>query len=313
MKVKVEKNKIVFAIVLATLLIFLISYSVMVMGDDESDNENLEQTLVPELEEEQKEYDSKLDAINDLKEVRETNAPSIYDEKLLDSTGLYNPDLPELEKQRIVDSIYKSNRINYSERTYRNIGTKRVVQKTEQKIDSSEIIAEQKIKAKELGLEHQLFFASDPKRNEISVLGATDDVIYVVVNGDQTVMVNSRLRMRLMQDATINGKRIPKNTDVFGFISFQPNRALIEIENIDHHPTSLKAIDFQDGSEGIYVQNSFRAEATGEVLDDIIQDINVPGVPQVGGVSKVLRRRNRNVKVTVLNNYKLILKSDNRQ
>ena len=46
---KVEKNKIVFAAVLAVILIFLIAYSVMVMGDDESENENLEQTLVPEL------------------------------------------------------------------------------------------------------------------------------------------------------------------------------------------------------------------------------------------------------------------------
>ena len=43
-------------------------------------------------------------------------------------------------------------------------------------------------------------------------------------------------------------------------------------------------------------------------LDDIIGDINIPTVPQVGGVTKVLRRSNRNVKVTVLNNYRLILK-----
>ena len=83
---------------------------------------------------------------------------------------------------------------------------------------------------------------------------------------------------------------------------------MIEIENIKHHPTRLKAFDLSDGSEGIYVQNNFRAEATTEVLDDIIGDINIPTVPQVGGVTKVLRRSNRNVKVTVLNNYKLILK-----
>ena len=42
---KIEKNKIVFAAVLAVVFIFLISYCVMVMGDDESENENLEQTL----------------------------------------------------------------------------------------------------------------------------------------------------------------------------------------------------------------------------------------------------------------------------
>ena len=115
--------------------------------------------------------------------------------------------------------------------------------------------------------------------------------------------------MRLAKAATINNQRIEKNTLVYGFISFQPNRALIEIENIEHRPTKLKAFDLQDGSEGIYVENSFRAEATNEVLDDIIEDINIPSVPQVSGISKVFRRNNRSVKVTVLNNYKLILKS----
>ena len=268
---KIEKNKIVFAAVLAVIFIFLISYSVMVMGDDESENENLEQTLIPDLEENQKEYDSKLDAINDLKEVRENNAPSIYDEKLIDSLGFYDPDLPEREKERIVDSIYDAGKIKYSEKKYRNLGQKKVTQNNIEQIDSAEIRREQKIETKELGLEHQLFFAASPKPNTFSSIGNTDESIYAVVDGDQIVTANTRLRMRL-----------------------------------------TKSFDLLDGSEGIYVENNFRAEATREVLDDVISDINIPSIPQVGGLTQVLRRSNRNVKVTVLNNYKLILKADNR-
>jgi len=305
---KIEKNKIVFAAVLAVIFIFLISYSLMVMGDDESENENLEQTQIPDLEENQKEYDSKLDAINDLKEVRENNAPSIYDEKLIDSLGYYDPDLPEREKERIVDSIYSAGKIKYSKSTYQKLGAGKTVPNKIQEIDSEEIKREQKIETQELGLEHQLFFAASPKPNDISSIGKTDETIYVVVDGDQVVKVNSRLRMRLSKAAMINNRQMPKNTLVFGFISFQPNRALIEIENIKHHPTKLKAFDLQDGSEGIYVENNFRTEATNEVLDDIIGDINIPSVPQVGGITKVLKRNNRSLKVTVLNNYKLILK-----
>ena len=305
---KVEKNKIIFAGVLAIIFLFLISYSVMLMEDEDNDENTLQQTLVPELEDDQKEYDSKLDAINDLKEVRESTAPSIYDEKLLDSTGLYNPDLPEQKKQRIVDSIYKAGKIKYSEKRYQNLGHKRVVQQTVPKVDSAEVKREQKIEAKELGLEHQLFFAASPKPNEVSIIGNTDESIYVIVDGDQIVTANTRLRMRVTKSATINGKLIPKNTPVFGFMSFQPNRAFIEIENINHHPTKLKAFDLQDGSEGIYVENNFRAEATREVLDDVIGDINIPSFPQVGGLTQVFRRSNRRVKVTVLNNYRLILK-----
>ncbi|HEA30022.1 MAG TPA: conjugative transposon protein TraM [Leeuwenhoekiella sp.] len=305
---KIEKNKIVFATVLAIIFIFLISYSIMVMGEDESENKNLKETSVPALEEDQKEYDSKLDAINDLKEVRETNAPSIYDEKLIDSLGFYDPDLPEREKKRIVDSIYSTGKIRYSEKSYRNIGFKKTVTKVSKVVDSAAIKAEQKIDAKEMGLEHQLFFASDPKENAISVSGTTDAMIYAVVDGDQVVKANSRLRMRLTKAATINSKRIPKNTPIYGFISFQPNRVLIEIENIQHHPTKLKAFDLQDGSNGIYVENNFRAEVTNEVVGDMVDDINIAGVPQVSGFKKIFQRNHRNVKVTVLNNYKLILK-----
>ena len=305
---KVEKNKIVFAAVLVVIFIFLIAYSMMIMGDDEAETENLNQTLVPELEENQKEYNSKLDAINDLKKVRETNAPSIYDEKLIDSTGVYNPDLPQLEKQRVVDSIYKANRIEYSEIRARTSTRRKRFQNVKPQIDSTEILREQKVQAKELGLEHQLFFAADPKINENTILGNTDETISVVVDGNQVVQANSRLRMRLTKAATINGKLMPAHTPVFGFISFQPNRALIEIENINHHPTKLKAFDLEDGSEGIYVENNFRAEVSKEVLDDVISDINIPSVPQVGGITQVFRRSNRRVRVTILNNYRLILK-----
>lgn len=307
---KIEKNKIVFASVLAIVVIFIVGYSILVMSDGEPEGNNLKQTLVPELAEEQQEYETKLDAINDLKKIRETNAPSIYDDKLIDSLGFYDPKLTEKEKERIVDSIYEVGKIKYSTPDIsRNNARKRPIRAVS-KIDSSEIKKEKEIEVKEMGLEHQLFFASATTLKTTEVFGKTDATIYTVVDGDQVVKVNSRLRMRLTQDAFINGKLVNKNTPIFGLVKFQPNRALVEIENIQHHPTQLKAFDLQDGSEGIYVENNFRAEATNEVLDDIIQDINIPSVPQVGGVTKVLRRNNRNVKVTVLNNYKLILKPE---
>lgn len=305
---KIEKNKMVFATVMAVIVLFLVAYTLMVMDDGKSESEHLKQTLVPPLEETQKQYKSKLDALNDLKDVRETNAPSIYDEKLMDSLGYYDRDLPEREKERIVDSIYSAGKINYSERSYQVLGERKPETKKVQEIDSTEIKREQKIEAKELGLEHQLFFAASPKPDDNSVIGTTDETIHVVVDGDQVVKTNSRLRMRLTKAAVINNRKLPKNTLVFGFISFQPNRAMINIENIQHQSTKLKAYDLQDGSEGIYIENNFRAEATDEVVDDIIGDINIPSVPQVGGISKVLKRHNRSVKVTVLNNYQLILK-----
>ena len=305
---KIEKSKIVFVSILVVIVTFLITYTIMITGDDQ-EHEYLEDTEVPELEEnDQKVYESKLDAINNLKEVREKNIPSIYDDQLIDSLGYYDQELPEKEKERLIDSIYS---LGQSRQEQISVASKPMeIQEPlkEKALIPSETPTNQKIEAKEMGLEHQLFFASAPQKNEVSNMSGTESAFKVVVEGTQVVKANSRLRMRLLDAIVIGGKSIPKNTPIFGFISFQPNRVLIEIENIKCHPTKLKAFDLQDGSEGIYVENNFRAEATTEVLDDLIGDINIPSVPQVSGIGKVLRRSNRNVKVTVLGNYKLLLK-----
>lgn len=113
---KIEKRRMLIAGLMGLIIMFMITYSIIIFSGDEKNEDILNDPMVPELEETGKEYDSKLDAINDLKEVRETNAPSIYDEKLIDSLGFYDPDLAEKQKESIVDSIYAAGRIQYSEK-----------------------------------------------------------------------------------------------------------------------------------------------------------------------------------------------------
>lgn len=97
---KLSKNKIVFSSVIFLIVVFLVTYYFYILKSNHKETENIKQTNVPELKEDQKAYTSKLDAINDLKEVRPSNAPSIYDDKLLDSLGYYDSDLPDLKKKK---------------------------------------------------------------------------------------------------------------------------------------------------------------------------------------------------------------------
>ena len=303
---KIEKNKIVFGSVLAIVMIFIIGYSFLVFGEDDTETNNLKQTLVPDLEQTQADYSSKLEAIDDLKDVREKNAPSIYNEAYIDSLGYYDPDLIHKEKERIVDSIYNYGKINYSDLQYRYQDKASEVRQAEA-LPTVVTEVDNAVETKEMGLEHQLFFASNPIENAEANY-TTDEFIYVAVDGNQVIKANHRLRMRITKDATIYDSLYLKNTPIYGFISFKANRAMIDIENIKHQPVKLKAYDFQDGSEGIYVENNFRADAKREVADDLVNDINIAGMPQLDGIKNVFRRSNRNVKVTVVNNYKLILK-----
>ena len=312
---KLDKKKITFIAVIGAVVIFIITYSILAFGDDDSQKDELQQTQVPVLENPNDDYTSRLDAVDDLKEVRETNAPSIYDEKYLDSTGVFDPDFMEKEKMRMVDSIYNNSRINYSTGTFRATNPVRdsvvnVIAKKQkaQKKEASSLVGE--IDPKALALEQQLFFASNPLPVEET---ANAPSIAVMIDKKQVIKANDRLQMRTLDDVKIDGMLIPKNTTLFGIVSFKPNRVLLQIENIDDVPLSFKAYDIRDRLEGIYIKNSFREELRQQVLGDVVDDINVPGVPQVTGIKRLFQRSNRQVKVTVNNNYKLILKVDTRQ
>ena len=302
-----KKNIVVFGSIILVIILFIGAYAMMVLENEDNSNKLLQQTEVPELEQQQKEYNSKLEAIDNIPEERERNAPSLYNEKYLDSTGVYDPEFLDKDKQRIVDSIYEQGRINYTQNRHRKVGALPKDTIRQEKVEALNKI--NPISAEELALQHQLFFASSPQSISTSPsMGIAE--IYAEIEGDQVVKTNSRLKMRLLQDLKLGTTTIFKNTLIYGVVSFQPNRTLIKIDNIDHIPVKLNAYDLQDGLEGIYVENSFRGEVTNEIVDDIIQDINIAGVPQVSGIKKVFQRSNRSVKVAVTNNYKLILKTN---
>lgn len=304
---KIDKKKIIFLSVIGFVVVFIVCYAIFVLGDEGEAETELAQPVVPELKEEQKEYDSKLDAINDLKEVRESNAPSIYDESLLDSAGNYDPQLKEKKRQQIVDSIYREGRIEYESGEYRNSSSS--TGGTEELATKKELEESFAIDFKEA---HTQFFSFEatptPMEKPVKSVSETDAFILVEVNGQQTVKKDSRLELRLAVDAVINGELVPRNSLIFGFVSFKANRVFINITNINNTPVDLKAFDLLDGNEGIYVQNSFASEASREVIGDIVEDVNIPGVPQVGGIKQVFRRNNRNVKATIYNKYQLVLK-----
>lgn len=306
---KIEKNKIVFASIVICVVLFIGAYTMLVVNKEDTVTLENKQIPIPALEDEQKEYESKLDALNDLKEVRETNAPSIYDERLLDSSGVYDPDFLDKEKMRIVDSIYNEGRINYTDQNYRSAEQKVIQDPKKISVESVVPKIEEAISTKELGLEHQLFFASARLKNDILDANENSDtLIYAVVNRTQVVKKNYRLELRLTQPTVVSGRKLPKHTRLFGFVSFKPNRVMLHITNIEQQKVSLKAYDMQDGNEGIYIVNNFRGEASNEIVDNAIDQINIPSVPSIGTLKKVFQRSNRNVKVTITANYKLILK-----
>lgn len=300
---KLDRNKLLFIGMLICICGFIMLYALQ-MGEPSKDKE-LSQPKVPELTEEPEEYRSKLEAVDAIKEERERTKPSLYGEEYVDSTGSYDPELQEIERQRIVDSIYREGRIDYGTGTYR-----KPKPKTQPIVDIQTENSDPMPEPKPIDFSqaHTDFFGSKMiERDSVHPPVA----IKAMVNGEQRIRAKNRLELRLKEDVQIGNRYFTRNTLLYGFVSFRANRVFVAIDHIGQHPVRLKAYDTMDGGEGIYVENSYREEAKREVLDDAVQDISVPGMPQLGGIKQVFRRSNRTVRVTVHDGYQLILKSEN--
>ena len=84
--------------------------------------------------------------------------------------------------------------------------------------------------------------------------------IRAVVHGEhKDLRAGSVVKLRLLDEADLDGYHIPRNTFVYGTLSFSGNRAQITIENInmDNNIIPFKGVIYdKDGFQGIYVPDN---------------------------------------------------------
>lgn len=129
--------------------------------------------------------------------------------------------------------------------------------------------------------------------------GASGHDIRAVVHGThKNLTTNSIVKLRLLDPMTINGTTIPKNSFVYGKVSFGSGRVQISIDNVNYQDNVLPfkgAIYDQDGSQGIYVPDNAISDASKDA-----------GSSSVNGTSTNASTRSSNIirqnGVSVVNN-----------
>ncbi|MGI0105900.1 conjugative transposon protein TraM [Salinimicrobium sp. WS361] len=303
---KLDKKKVVFVCIIIIVLLFISGYTMLIFMDQEV-SESLQQPSIPQLEEEQETYSSKIEAVDAIKEERERNIPNVYSQRYLDSLDAYAPAIEQEEREWMIDSTVRFGIVEseQSETKYRE------EESSEGILEFKEVQIPGNVPTGDLSAGHANFFISAvTSRSFEKEKNNSETLIKAEVNGTQTLRSGDRLELILTEDAQIQENFFPKNTLLYGFVSLQLNRVHIKITHLNETDISLKAFDLQDNNEGIYVQNSFKTEAGKEVLDDLVQDINIAGLPQIGGVKNIFRKSNRKLKVTILDQYQLLLKAE---
>jgi len=147
------------------------------------------------------------------------------------------------------------------------------------------------------------------------------NAIEAVVHENQTLISGSIIKLRLLNDISVDGNIIPKDNFVFGTVSLNDERLQVEISSIrvghSLFPVKLQVYDM-DGLPGIYIPGAVTRDVAKESLNNATQMMEVssldPSVKAqattagIDAVKTLLSKKTKLVKVTVKAGYKVLLK-----
>lgn len=152
--------------------------------------------------------------------------------------------------------------------------------------------------------------------------GAADISLRASVYQDQFVLPGDEVELILTEEASYNGKILPKNTIVYALVSINKNRVLLEATNINHVPMDLHAKDLADGMAGIRSQRAGElwTQSSGELQTDAYRDITAEATQESGrivrGVMRSLgdffrkKKLGKRDKILLVNDHQIILTNE---
>lgn len=161
------------------------------------------------------------------------------------------------------------------------------------------------------------FYDEDPSAAD------EQNALRAVVHENQTLVSGATIKIRLEQDAYVQGQLIPKGSFVFGICTLTGERLEVSIHSIRKgssiYPVSLIAYDM-DGLPGIRIPGSINRDASKESSDRAIQAMSFGTLdPSLGAqaasagieaAKNLLSRKVKLIKVMVKAGYPLLIASD---
>lgn len=147
------------------------------------------------------------------------------------------------------------------------------------------------------------------------------NAIQAIVNEDQSLVNGAIIKFRLINNISINGNVIPKDNFIFGKVSLNGERLLVDINSIrvenSLFPVKLIVYDM-DGLPGIYIPGAITRDVAKESLNNTSQMMEIssldPSVQAqaasagIGAVKTLLSKKTKLIRVTVKAGYKVLLK-----
>lgn len=312
-----EKRKYIAYGVIGLISLGFVLFAVNDFGGDEK---NKEVTEIATPESETDKYNSKLEAVQQGDKPVSNSNNSLMDAYKKDKSNSETNNDDEEETKRLEEEIRKMNnekeepvtvtpvkqsrKTNYYSPVRERQYSSSITKNTENKKSEKESIQD----------DFGDFFSSSIKSKTnaaTSIVQESDPFFYGVIKGDHLGLKNKqRVALILPKDATINGKVYKKNTVLYAIATFGASRVNLTINNINQVPVSIKAYDAEDGAVGLQVRESLVSETSTEMVSEGADDLDLNGIPFGNTIRKIMKKKNKEAKIDLLNNQKMILKID---
>jgi len=161
---------------------------------------------------------------------------------------------------------------------------------------------------------------------ESETVSEKQNAIEAIVQENQVLVSGAVIKLRLLNDITINSTHIPKDNFVFGTSSLNGERLKIEIHSIRYNnslfPVNMEVYDM-DGLPGIYIPGAITRDVAKQSADNGLQTAGVTSMdPSLAGqatavginaAKTLLSKKAKLVRVFVKAGYKILLKDKNIQ
>lgn len=148
------------------------------------------------------------------------------------------------------------------------------------------------------------------------------NTIPAIIHETQELITGATVRLRLLQDVTINNTVIPKDQFIYGTCAINGERVMIEVTSILNGqtltPISLSVYDLS-GLEGIYVRGAMSRDAAKQASDDALQGMQLMSMDQSIGLQAasagieatkgLISRTTKLVKVIVKAGHQVVLRN----
>lgn len=224
----------------------------------------------------------------------------------------------EEQRQKYQDAAYKKLQDQYGKEIYPDRNVKPTAKKEEPENKENKPETAQPQVKKNTGKFFRMG-TSDPDKGH--------DVRAVVHGTHKNLTANSQVKLRLLDPMEVNGVVIPKNSFVYGKVSFSGGRVQINIDNVNYQDNVLPfrgEIFDQDGSKGIYVPDNAISDATQQASGNTVSGAQtrvstqrtgslvqsgINGVNSgINAVKNAVQKKATENKVSISANYKVTIR-----